>query len=68
MLISMATHTEFPPAELSPVSAGINTGLSIAGSSGGENQTCSSTSVLFSMYTIEILGRGSQRQGWEVSK
>ena len=31
--------------------AGINTGLSIAGSSGGGNQTCFSTLVLFSKYT-----------------
>ena len=38
----------------------INTGLSIAGSSGGGNQTRSSTSILFSMYTLEILGRGNQ--------
>ena len=39
---------------------GISTRLSIAGSSGGGNQTCSSTLVLFPMYTLEILGRGNQ--------
>ena len=41
-------------------------GLSIAGSSGGGNQTCFSTLVLFSMYTLEIQGRGNQPQGWEI--
>ena len=41
-----------------------NAGLSTADSSGGGNQTCSSTLVLFSMYTLEILGRGNQPQGW----
>ena len=46
---------------------GINTGQSNAGSSGGENQTCSSTLALFSMYALEILGRGNQPQGWEIS-
>ena len=46
--------------------AGINIGLSVAGCLGGGNQTCSSTSVLFSMYTVEILGRGNQPQGWEI--
>ena len=39
--------------------SGINTGLSIASSSGGGNQTCSSTLVLFCMYTSEILGVGN---------
>ena len=49
-----------------PVQAGINTELSTVGSSGGGNETCSSTLVLFSMYTAEILGRGNQPQGWEI--
>ena len=42
-------------------------GLSIVGSSGGGrgegDQTCFSTLVLFSMYTLEILRRGNQPQG-----
>ena len=38
-------------------------GSSIAGSSGGGNQTCSST-LQYSLYTpLEILGRGNQPQG-----
>ena len=49
-----------------PKRTGINTGLSIAGSSGGGNQTCPSTLVLFSMHTLEILGRENQPQGWEI--
>ena len=33
----------------------------------GGNQTCSSTLVVFSMCTLEILGRGkSTSQGWEI--
>ena len=43
--------------------AGINTGLLIACSSGGRNRH---VSVLFSMYTSEIIGRGNQPQGWEI--
>ena len=47
--------------------SGFYTGSSITSSSGGGNQTCSSTSVVtVSMYTLEILGRGSQPQGWEI--
>ena len=44
-----------------------NTELSIAGISGGGNQTRSSTLALFSMYSLEILSRGHQSQGWEIS-
>ena len=40
-----------------------NTGLSIAGSLGRGNQTCSNALVLFSMYTLEILGQGNQPYG-----
>ena len=33
----------------------------------GGNQTCSSTLVVFSMCTLEILGKGkSTSQGWEI--
>ena len=49
--------------------SGIHTGLSIADSSGGGNQTCSSTLVLFSMDTLALkkfLGKGNQPQGWEI--
>ena len=45
------------------VYAGINTRISLVGSSGGGNQTCSSTLVLLSMYTLEILGRRNQPKG-----
>ena len=45
---------------------GIDTRLLIAGSSGGGNQAYSTTLVLFSVYTLEILGRGNQPQGWEI--
>ena len=44
----------------------VDTGLLIAGSSGGENQIYSNTLVLFSVYTLEILGKGNQPQGWEI--
>ena len=47
--------------------AGINTRLSIASSSGGrEIRPVSVLLVLFSVYTIEILGRGNQPWGWEI--
>ena len=48
-----ATHTHV---------SGISTGLSIAGG----NQTCSNTLALFSMYSSEVLGRGTQPQEWEI--
>ena len=41
----------------------INTGLSIAGSSEGG---ITHVPILFSVYTLQILGRGNQPQGWEI--
>ena len=56
-------HATLSWVTLGCADTGINTGLSIVGSSGGGNQTCSNTLVLFSMYTLESLGRGNQPQG-----
>ena len=47
-------------------SAGVNTGLSIAGSLGGENYTCSSILYLYVHFGTSSDGGGTQPQGWEI--
>ena len=71
-LTNKITPNSFPTnliiglTEMSHHVTGINTGLSIAGYLREGNQTSSRTLVLFSMYSLETLGRGNQPQGWEI--